>query len=81
MSVSSSMQQLAGGVASSCAGLIVTQVGEGPLEHYDRVGYIVSAAMVATIAMMWRIDRMVRGDAAGQRPVVAVPAALKADAS
>lgn len=64
MSVSSSMQQLAGGVASSCAGLIVAQTGDGPIEHYERLGYVVAGAMAATIVFMWRIDRMVRGDLA-----------------
>jgi predicted MFS family arabinose efflux permease len=63
MSVSSSMQQLAGGVASSCAGLLVTQSGDGPLEHYERLGYVVAAAIAVTIVMMARIDAMVRGDA------------------
>ena len=66
MSISSSMQQLAGGVASSCAGLLVTQSGDGPLEHYERLGYVVATAMAATIVMMARIDAMVRGDARGR---------------
>jgi predicted MFS family arabinose efflux permease len=63
MSISSSMQQLAGGIASFCAGLLVTQSGDGPLEHYERLGYVVATAMAATIVMMARIDTMVRGDA------------------
>jgi predicted MFS family arabinose efflux permease len=63
MSISSSMQQLAGGVASSCAGLLVTRSGDGPLEHYERLGYVVSGAIAVTIVMMARIDAMVRGDA------------------
>jgi len=63
MSISSSLQQLAGGVASSCAGLLVSQTGDGPLEHYERLGYVVSLAVVATIVLMGRIDTMVAGDA------------------
>ena len=70
MSISSSMQQLAGGVASSCAGLLVTQHGDGPLEHYERLGYVVATAMATTIVMMARIDTMVRGDTPA-RPAVA----------
>jgi predicted MFS family arabinose efflux permease len=73
MSISSSMQQLAGGIASSCAGVLITQSGDGPLGHYERIGYVVSAAMVATIFMMARIDAMVRGDAAGKSAAVAAP--------
>jgi predicted MFS family arabinose efflux permease len=72
MSVSASMQQLAGGFASACAGVLVTQSGDGPLEHYERLGYVVATAMVVTIVMMARIDTMVRGDAAQGKPALAV---------
>jgi len=74
MSISSSMQQLAGGVASACAGLLVTQSGDGPLEHYERLGYVVATAMAATILMMARIDTMVKGDAPRQPVLAAEPA-------
>jgi predicted MFS family arabinose efflux permease len=77
MSVSSSMQQIAGGVASSCAGLIVTQAGKGPLEHYERLGYVVSVAVAATIVLMWRIDLMISGDRPG--PQAAGPVTVAAD--
>ena len=63
MSISSSMQQLAGGVASSFAGLLVTQTASGYLEHYDRLGYVVSLAVAATIVLMRRIDAIVMRDA------------------
>jgi predicted MFS family arabinose efflux permease len=59
MSISSSLQQLAGGVAASAAGLIVSQRGDGPLEHYDRLGYVVAVAMLATVFFMFKINRMV----------------------
>jgi predicted MFS family arabinose efflux permease len=62
MSISSSLQQLAGGLASSCAGLIVTQTGNGPLRHYERLGYVVAVAIVATVVMMYRINAIVMGD-------------------
>jgi len=62
MSISSSLQQLAGGLASSCAGLIVTQTGNGPLKHYERLGYVVAVAIVATVVMMYRINAIVMGD-------------------
>jgi predicted MFS family arabinose efflux permease len=62
MSISSSMQQLAGGIASGCAGLLVTRTESGQLEHYDRLGYVVSLAIGTTILLMWRIDAIVRGD-------------------
>ena len=72
------MQQLAGGVASACAGLLVTQSGDGPLVHYERLGYVVAAAMAATILMMARIDAMVRGDVRGKPASVAEPASSPA---
>jgi predicted MFS family arabinose efflux permease len=78
MSISSSMQQLAGGVASACAGLLVTQSGDGPLEHYERLGYVVATAMAATILMMARIDTMVTGDARRKPVLAAEPASSPA---
>jgi predicted MFS family arabinose efflux permease len=74
MSISSSMQQLAGGFASSCAGLLVSQTGDGPIEHYERLGYVVSLAMAATIVLMWRINVMVMGDVRSQPAPVAASA-------
>lgn len=67
MSISSSLQQLAGGIASSAAGLIVTQTASGPLEHYDRLGYVVSTAVAASIVLMGRINALVMREAP-QRP-------------
>ena len=78
MSITASMQQLAGGVASWCAGLLVTQIGDGPLEHYERLGYVVAGAMAVTILMMARIDTMVSGDARGKPALAADPAASPA---
>ncbi len=80
MSISSSMQQLAGGLAASCAGLLITRSGDGPLGHYERLGYVVATAMAVTIVMMARIDAMVRGDARGT-PAPAVEAAPSAAGS
>jgi len=71
MSISSSLQQLAGGVASSAAGLIVSQSAGGPLEHYDRLGYVVSAAIIATVLFMHKINGMVTAYASP--PVPAAP--------
>ena len=75
MSISSSLQQLAGGVAASVAGLIVSQRGDGPLEHYDRLGYVVATAMVATVFFMFKINRMVLASAAPAAAPAAPPKA------
>jgi predicted MFS family arabinose efflux permease len=61
MSISSSLQQLAGGVASSAAGLIVSQTAEGRIEHYDLLGYVVTGAIILTIVLMHKINRLVTG--------------------
>jgi len=52
MSISSSVQQISGGVASAIAGMIVFQVDNGPLQRYDLLGYVVVATMLASIVMM-----------------------------
>jgi len=59
MGVNSSIQQISGGIASVIAGFIVVQTANGSLKHYDTLGYIVSASMIATIIIMRSVDRYV----------------------
>jgi predicted MFS family arabinose efflux permease len=68
MSISSSMQQLAGALAASFAGVLITQTASGYLEHYERLGYAVSLAVAATIVLMKRIDAMVMRDVTTKEP-------------
>jgi len=74
MSISSSLQQFAGGVASSCAGLLVTQSGNGALEHYERLGYVVALSMATSVVLMARVNSLVMGDPGGPVPTRAAPA-------
>ncbi|HEV2695276.1 MAG TPA: MFS transporter [Verrucomicrobiae bacterium] len=60
MSVNSSVQQFAGGMASGLAGLIVVQTSSGRLERYDLLGYIVAAAMLVTIGLMYSIQKIAK---------------------
>jgi len=60
MAINSSLQQLAGGVASSAAGFIVVQTAKGPLAHYDELGLVVAGAMSITVVLMFKVNRMVR---------------------
>jgi len=60
MAVSSSIQQISGGIASALAGMIVTQVGDGPLQNFDIVGYVVAGSSLVTIVMMYFIDVYVK---------------------
>lgn len=59
MGISSAFQQISGGVASAIAGAIVVQTSAGSLERYDVLGYVVFAAMLVTIIMMYAIHKMV----------------------
>lgn len=61
MSISSSLQQLAGGVAASLAGvIIVQQTKESPLEHYPTLGIIVVLLSIVAIFMLYRVSRMIK---------------------
>jgi predicted MFS family arabinose efflux permease len=57
MAVNSSLQQLSGGVSASLAGSIVTQSVDGHLEHYETLGFVVVAAMLIVLALMYPIHR------------------------
>lgn len=59
MSISSSLQQMAGGIASYLAGLMVYQAPSGRMEHYHRIGIAVSVATVLTMLLMYRVHRLV----------------------
>lgn len=60
MSVSSSLQQIAGGLASVVAGLIVVQTSDGRIEHFDILGYVLVGTVTLSIFMMYRINRSIR---------------------
>lgn len=59
MAVNASLQQLSGGVASWTAGRIISEAADGSLLHYERLGYVVASSMVVTVALMFRLNRMV----------------------
>ena len=60
MSINSSLQQIAGGVAAAIAGLIVVQKTEiSPLEHYDTVGYVVVAVSALSIFLLYRVSLVI----------------------
>jgi predicted MFS family arabinose efflux permease len=70
MSISSSLQQLSGGVAAWTAGLVVHQATPtSPLEGYPTLGAIVVGTMVVTLVLMLNVNRLVRsGEPAVQQP-------------
>ncbi|MDN3673155.1 MFS transporter [Flavobacterium branchiarum] len=61
MSITSSMQQIAGGIGAICAGLIVHQETKtSPLENYDVLGYVVSVVSICSIFFIWRVNQLVK---------------------
>lgn len=57
MAISSSLQQIAGGLASVLAGLIVTEGANGRIEHFNYVGYIMLGTITASLIMMNTISK------------------------
>lgn len=67
MSITSSLQQIAGGFAAILAGFIITQKTKtSPLEHYDILGYVVSGATLLCIALVYRVSVMVKNKTAAR---------------
>jgi MFS family permease len=61
MSISSSLQQISGGVGAYISGLIVVQQTKtSPLEHYNTLGIVVSLLTLITIFLMYRISKLIK---------------------
>lgn len=61
MSINSSLQQIAGGIAAAFAGTIVVQKDKiSPLEHYDTLGIIIICISILSIILMSRVSKMVK---------------------
>ena len=59
MSISSSLQQMAGGLAAVIAGLIVVQAPEGTLLRFDTLGYVLVCTTLVSLTLMYFINRRV----------------------
>jgi predicted MFS family arabinose efflux permease len=64
MSISSSIQQISGGIAAVLGGLIVTESAGGALQHYDVLGYVLVGSTLITLVMMYLISRRIAAPAA-----------------
>lgn len=61
MSINSSLQQIAGGIAAAIAGMIVVQKDKtSPLQHYNTLGIIMVGISVVGIWMLYRVSVMVK---------------------
>ncbi|NET34012.1 MAG: MFS transporter [Cyanothece sp. SIO1E1] len=60
MSVSSSIQQLSGGIAAAAAGMIIFQEESGYIQHYPTLGIVVAITMALTILLMLFVNQYVQ---------------------
>ncbi|SEW39076.1 MFS transporter [Chitinophaga arvensicola] len=61
MSVNSSLQQIAGGIAAVIAGMIVVQKDKfSPLEHYDTLGWVIVGLTIPCIYLVYRVSNIVK---------------------
>lgn len=69
MSISSSLQQIAGGVAAAIGGMIVVQKDKSsPIEHFGDIGWLITVITLITIFLMYRISNVVKA-----RSVTTIP--------
>lgn len=61
MSINSSLQQIAGGIAAAVAGMIVVQKNKfSPLEHYNTLGYIIVCITILSVYLLSRVSVIVK---------------------
>jgi predicted MFS family arabinose efflux permease len=61
MSINSSLQQIAGGIAAGVGGLIVVQKTKtSPLQHYDTLGYLIVVIIIANIIQVHRVNNLIK---------------------
>jgi predicted MFS family arabinose efflux permease len=61
MSINTSLQQVAGGIAAIAGGLIVVQKTKtSPLEHFDTLGYVITVILIINILMVYRVNKILK---------------------
>ena len=61
MSINSSLQQIAGGVAAAVAGTIVVQKDKfSPLQHYNILGFVIVGISCISVFLVYRVSVMVK---------------------
>ncbi len=62
MSINSSLQQIAGGIAAAVGGMIVVQPTKtSPLQHYDTLGYVIVGIIIVSLIMVYRVSEIIKG--------------------
>ncbi|HEV7620924.1 MAG TPA: MFS transporter [Flavisolibacter sp.] len=71
MSINSSLQQIAGGIAAAVAGLIVVQKTRySPLEHYSTLGWIIVGTSILAIILIYRVSNLVKNKTRLQKKIL-----------
>jgi predicted MFS family arabinose efflux permease len=65
MSISSSLQQMSGGLAAMLGGLLVKEVDNGPLLHFDLLGDVLVCTTLLSFVLMYFVNRRVTSTAQG----------------
>ena len=61
MSINSSLQQIAGGIAAAIGGMIVVQKTKtSPLQHYNTLGYLIVIIIIANIIQLYRVSNIIK---------------------
>lgn len=61
MSINSSLQQIAGGVAAAVGGMIVIQKDKfSPLQHYNTLGYVIVGLTIICIYLVYRVNVIIK---------------------
>ena len=74
MSITSSLQQMAGGIAAVIAGQIVVETGSGALLHFDILGYVLVATTLVSLYLLYLINRRLEAEKRAGAPLQAVMA-------
>ncbi|MBM7127203.1 MFS transporter [Dyella flava] len=69
MSISSSLQQMSGGLAAMAGGMVVKQLDDGRLLHFDVLGDVLVCTTLMSFVLMYFVNRRVTG-AAAKGPIV-----------
>jgi len=68
MSLLSSIQQMASGLAAYIAGLIITETPSGKILHYEYVGYMASAATILAVYLGYKLRPFTQKNESGASP-------------
>jgi predicted MFS family arabinose efflux permease len=68
MSISSSLQQMSGGLAAMLGGMVVKEASDGRLLHFDVLGDVLVCTTLLSFVLMFFVNRKVSGAAVAASP-------------